>query len=66
MRLELNIKDIAVGNIIFSLRISKDWVWRSVDNVNSALKELILLGSEDGRVYCWNKTTDYVSQINPM
>lgn len=32
----------------------------------NALKELILLGSEDGRVYVWNKTTDYVSQINPI
>jgi len=28
-------------------------------------KELIISGSEDGRVYIWNRVTDYVPQVNP-
>jgi WD40 repeat protein len=29
-------------------------------------KQTILTGSEDGRVYMWNRTSDYVPQINPI
>jgi len=29
-------------------------------------KEMIILGSEDGKVYIWNKYSNYVPQVNPI
>lgn len=28
-------------------------------------KEMLISGSDDGLVYIWNKTTDFVPEINP-
>ena len=27
---------------------------------------MIISGADDGKVYIWNKETDYVPEINPM
>lgn len=63
MRPRQSIKDIAVENITFSLHISKK-IFDIDLYLNSFEKELILSGSEDEKVYVWNKEIDYAPQSN--